>query len=206
MIYVLHGDDQLSSRSQLNNLVDQNKGSDIFKVDNKNIDLDQINNFINGQSLFATKKLLVMSNFFSIPKAILDKLTKVIQSNSEIDLIIWQDKKLNATQLKVFPKANVQNYPLDQKIFICLNNLRPGNLNRFFLSLHQVFQKEPFELLLFWLKFSLRKQLTTYSKFNISSVKRTYLQLLELEFQIKTGQLAIDKEVALERILINLFK
>jgi hypothetical protein len=69
-----------------------------------------------------------------------------------------------------------------------------------------VLEQEPFELFLFWLKSSLRKQLTTFSKFSSDSLKTAYLQMIELDYQSKTGQLAIPKDMALERILLNLMK
>jgi hypothetical protein len=57
---------------------------------------------------------------------------------------------------------------------------------------------------LYWLKNHLRRQLTTYSRFNPKQLKSTYVQIIELDYQSKTGQLPIGKDIALERILINL--
>jgi len=206
MIYIFHGADQFASRSKFNSFLDKNNDSDIFKIDNKNVDLDQINNFLNGRSLFVTKKILAITNLFSIPKPILDKLIKILKSNQDIDVAIWQDKTITPTQIKNLPKSEVNNFPLDQIIFSCINNLKPKNVKQFIPLFQQVLKKEPFELFLFWLKTNLRKQLTGYSRFDSNSLKKTYLQIIELDFQNKTGQLSIDKELALERILLNLIK
>ena len=84
--------------------------------------------------------------------------------------------------------------------------MAPKNAAKFIPLYHQVLEQEPFELFLFWLKSSLRKQLTTFSKFNSDSLKIDYLQMIELDYQSKTGQLAIPKDMALERILLNLMK
>ncbi|MFA5749618.1 MAG: hypothetical protein WC895_00110 [Candidatus Shapirobacteria bacterium] len=206
MIYIFHGDNQLTSRSRFNAFLDKNSNLDILKIDNKETNLDNINNFINGQSLFNTQKIIAITNFFSIPKAILDKLIKIIKSNSDFDVVIWQDKNLNVTQLKTFPKSIIEVFPLDKILFSCINSLKPKNITRFIPLLHQVFKQEPFELFLFWLKFNLRKQMTSYSQFSSESLKKVYLQIIELDFQNKTGQLSIKKELALERILLNLIK
>jgi hypothetical protein len=206
MIYIFHGDNQFNSRSSFNDFLDKNKDLDILKIDNKETNLDNINNFINGQSLFNTKKIIAITNFFSIPKPVLDKLIKIIKSNSEFDVVIWQDKTLNVTQLKTFPKSTIEVFPLDKIMFSCLNNLRPQNIAKFIPLLHQVFNQEPFELFSFWLRLNLRKQLASYSHFNTNSLKKAYLQIIELDFQNKTGQLSIPKELALERILLNLIK
>jgi hypothetical protein len=48
--------------------------------------------------------------------------------------------------------------------------------------------------------------MTSYSQFSSESLKKVYLQIIELDFQNKTGQLSIKKELALERILLNLIK
>lgn len=206
MIYIFHGDDQNQSRQAFNLALDQKKDCDILRLDSKEINPDTINSFINSQSLFSAPRIVAISNFFSITKPILDKLIKIINSNPNFDVFIWQDKVLNVTQTKIFPKSINKLYPLDKKIYLCLNNLQPNNLARFIPLYNQVIQKEPFELFLFFVKLNLRKQLTTYSKFNQEALKNAYIQTIELDFQSKSGQLTIPKEIALERILINLMK
>ena len=206
MINIFHGDDQSKSRSAANSFLDSKINFDILRLDTKEINLDQINGFINSQSLFSSQKIIAFFNFFSIPKAILDKVTKIIKSNDSFDVVVWQDKTITATQLKTFPKAKIELFPLDKKLFKCINNLAPKNTAKFIPLYHEVLEQEPFELFLFWLKFNIRKQLTSFSKFPSESLKTVYLQMIELDYQSKTGQLAIPKEMALERILLNLMK
>lgn len=206
MIYIFHGDNQFTSRTSLNSLLDQKKDYDILRIDQKEINLDQINGFINSQSLFSSQKIIVFFNLFSVTKASLDKIFKIFDLNQTIDIAIWQDKKLTPTQLKIFPKAKVELFNLDKKMFACLNNLYPKNLTKFLSLYHQVLDQEPFELFLFWVKLSLRKQLTGFSKFPPEIIKNAYLQTIELDYQSKTGQLSIPKELALERIFISLLK
>jgi hypothetical protein len=206
MIFIFHGDDQNQSRLAFNQALDQKKDHDILRLDNKEINLDLVNGFINSQSLFSNLRIIAISNFFSISKPILDKLLKIIKLNPDFDVYIWQDKTLSITQIKVLPQSTVKLFPLDKLIFICLNNIRPGNLSKFISIYNKVLQKEPFELFLFFVKSNLRKQLTTFSKFNQDSLKKAYIQTIELDYQNKTGQLAIPKEIALERIFINLMK
>ena len=206
MIYIFHGDDQFASRTEFNSSIDKNINTDILRLDSKNINPDMVNGFLNSQSLFTPKKILAVTNFFSVSKPILDKIIKIIKENDSIDVLIWQDKSLNPTQIKTFPQAKINNFPLDKIIFSCLNQIRPKNLIRFMTLFKKVLIKEPFELFLFFIKNNLRKQLTSYSAFDQKVLKKTYLQLIELDFQIKTGQLSIPKEIALERILLNLLK
>jgi hypothetical protein len=206
MIYIFHGDDQFASRSAFNQFLDQHSTADILRLDSKNSNPDFINNFLNSPSLFTSQKILSISNFFSITKTNLDKIIKLIKDNHQTDIVIWQDKTLTPTQNKIFPQAKTNNFPINKIIFSCLAQIRPKNLPKF-LSLYQkVIKQQPFELFLFFIKNNLRKQLTGYSSFNQNILKKTYLQLIELDYQSKTGQLAIPKEIALERILAILLK
>ena len=206
MIYIFHGDDQYASRSAFNQQLDQQLNKDILRLDSKTANLDSINNFLNSSSLFASQKVLVITNLFSIPKAILDKIIKLIKDDSQNDIYIWQDKTLTPTQTKIFPQAKINHFPINKVLFSCLNQIRPKNISKFIPLYQKVIEQEPFELFLFFVKNNLRKQITSYSSFSKKDLQRTYLQLIELDFQSKNGQLAIPKEIALQRILINLIK
>ena len=206
MIYIFHGDDQYASRSAFNQQLDQQSSKDIFRLDSKTANLDSVNNFLNSPSLFASQKILAITNLFSIPKAILDKIIKLIKDDSQNDIYIWQDKTLTPTQTKIFVQAKINHFPINKVLFSCLNQIRPKNISKFIPLYQKVIEQEPFELFLFFVKNNLRKQITSYSSFSKKDLQRTYLQLIELDFQSKNGQLAIPKEIALQRILINLIK
>lgn len=205
MITIIHGDNATASRSVCLDLVSKSDTAAVLQLDSKNIDLNQINNFLSSGSLFETAKLLLFNNFFSIPKSNLDKIIKLINQN-QCDVIIWQDKALNATQLKTFPQAKIQLFRADNQIFTCLNALQPHNLNRFIQLYEQVVAKDLFDLFLYLLKGSLRRQLQTGSRFDQALLKKIYLQIIELEFQYKTGQLSLPKDLALKRVLVPILK
>jgi hypothetical protein len=190
MIHIFHGDNVVDSRTAFTDLLAQNQKTDILRLDTKVIDLDQINNFLNGPTLFSNKKTLAITNLFSI--------------TSDSDVAIWQDKVLTAIQLKVFPKAEVKIFRLPNQLFTCLNSVKPHNLKTVILLYHQVLKLGLFDLFLYLLKNSLRKQLTSFSPYSKDILKSTYLQLVELDYQNKSGKLPLSKEIALERILMNL--
>lgn len=206
MIYIFHGDNQKESRTALNQFLESNPKSDILKLDFKQIDLTQITSFLQTQSFLTPQKILAFNNFFSLPKPTQDKIKKIIDTTNECDVVIWQDKTISPTQLKTFPKSQIQNFKLDNKLFTCLNTIKPKNLKNFIPLYHQVIQADLYDLFLYLAKNNIRKQLTGYPKFSPIILKKIYLQLIELDFQNKTGQLAIPKEIALERIFINLLR
>jgi len=205
MIYIFHGDEQTSSRNAFNSLIDTFQHADNLKIDSKNINIDQINNFLNGQSFFHEEKAISISNFFSTSKVILDKLVKILVNSSENNhIIIWQDKLLNATQLKIFPKAQVKIFKGSNIVFSCLNEIKPKNFKILIPKLHQVYKENMYDLFLYLAKNSIRKQLNSYTRFTPQILKKTYTNLIELDYQNKNGTLNTPKQIALERILINL--
>lgn len=206
MIYIFHGDNQIESRQAFNSFLEQSPGNDILRLDSKNIDLEKINLFIEGYSLFNQKKVLGISNLFSVNKSIIDKINKIINQSQEVDIVIWQDKTLTQTQIKVFKNPQIKNFSLDNKLFSCLNSIRPKNITKVIPLYHQVLNLGLYDLFLYFLKNNFRKQLISNSKFDQLTTKRFYLQLIELDFKNKTGELSIPKEMALERLLTNLTK
>ncbi len=206
MIYIFHGDNQLESRKAFSDFMDQNNDTDILRLDSKNIEFDKVNLFLQESSLFNTKKILSVSNLFSTNKSILDQINKLINQIENIDVVVWQDKTLTPVQLKTFKNSQVKNFPLDNKLFICLNSVKPKNITRVIPLYHQIIELGLYDLFLYFLKNNFRKQLVSYPKFDQQITKRFYLQLIDLDFKNKTGELTIPKELALERMLTNLTK
>jgi len=205
MQYIFHGDDPNDSRQKFLKHLNDNQKSEILRIDSKQIDLDKINNFLNGASLFGDQKILAISNLYSINKTNLDKLIHIIQT-SNIDTVVWQDKTLTSIQLKMFPKATIYFSKLDNKLFQCLNTIKPGNLKKFINLYDKINENNMFDLFLYLLKNNIRKQMVGSSNFSSQKLKATYLQLIELDYQNKSGQLTISKEIALQRIIVNLIR
>ena len=206
MIYIFHGDNQLESRKAFSDFIDQQKDTDILKLDYKDVVLDNINLFLQEFSLFNNKKILCISNFFSINKSVIEKIIPLINQSETIDVVLWQDKNITDAQLKIFKKVESKKFQLDNKLFACLNSIRPKSLTRTIPLYHQVLKLELYDLFLYLLKNNLKKQLLSYPKFDQEIIKHTYLQLIELDYKNKTGDLAFPKELALERLLVNLTK
>lgn len=203
MITIFHGDNQELSRTAFTNATDKLAGYDLLQVDAKTADDNQISQFLNSQSLLATSKAICFSNFFSIPKAKLDKILKIINL-SKLEVLIWQDKQLTLAQLKLLLQAKAELFKADNTLYLCLNQIKPKNFAKFSVYYHQVIDNGLYDLLLYMLKNNLRKKISSYSPFNQELLKKTYLQLIELDYQNKSGNLSIAKEIALERLMIKL--
>jgi len=206
MITIFHGDNPSESRQAFLEFINQISGCDLLRLDSKSLDLDQINNFINGGSLFPGAKVLAFENFFSVAKPNLDKLTKFFFNPKSIEIVLWQDKTLSATQTKIFPKAKYFCFKADNRIFACLNAIKPHQLRTFNRLYDQIINNDLFDLFLYLLKSQFRRQLQTSSKYDPTLTQKTYLQTIELEYQYKTGQLSLPREIALKRVLLPLLK
>ena len=204
MIFIFHGDDQYQSLQAFQAKTEEYKNFEQLRFDNKTIDFEKLNQFVNSGSLFGNDKVLILDNPYSLIKSNLDKLIKIILGNKDVDIIIWQERSLKPAENSIFTGAKIQKFPLDKKLFACLNSLKPGNIHNFCSLYQETVLQEPFELFFFWLKNNIRKNLGTYSKFPEDKLKNTYLQLIEMEYQYKNGLLYQPKESACLNILVDL--
>lgn len=204
MIYIFHGTHSAQSYPAFSELQDKLKKHDKFHQYGKNLDLDSLDRFLNTPSLFSETKSVILENLFSLPKPQLDKVAKLINLHPDFDYFFWQDKKIDAIKLKLFPDAKIEVFTLPELLFTCLNSIRPKNQADFIKKYRDLISNFPFELALFWFKNTLRRQLTTYSKFSSQNLKKAYLSIILLDKASKTGTLLEPKDMALERIILAL--
>ena len=204
MIYIFHGNHTSQSYNDFSDLLNNYKLHEKFHQNGKSIDIDSFDRFLNTPSLFNQTKVVIIENLFFLLKTQLDKIARLINSHPELDYIFWQDKKIEAAKLKLFPKSTVKFYILPEVLFSTLDSIRPKNKSDFLIKYQKLISTLPFELTLFWFKNHLRRQLTTYSKFSPKYLKSAYLNLIKLDHQSKTGALFEPKELALERVILSL--
>lgn len=204
MIYIFHGDHTAQSFSAYSEALTKFNSSQKISFTPKSFDSDSLSRFLDTPSLFAENKTITLENIFTLPKTSLDKLKKLIDSHSEFTYLLWQDKKIEAAKLKLFPQAQIQLFTLPEILFSTLNSIRPKNSAEFILKFQKLTASLPPELLLFWLKFTLRRQLSTYSKFEPQDLKAAYRQLVDLDYRSKSSLLFQPKETALASIILHL--
>lgn len=140
----------------------------------------------------------------------------------EAQVVIWVDKKLSTTQIKdlekKFPNLKVEEFKLDPVVFKFLNALAPGR-QAVFLPLWQrylttevpevafIMLVRQFRLmlnpadpdLLPWQKKSTAAQAKAFG-----SLGKIYKQLLDIDYQTKTGLAAVDLRTRLDLFLLKL--
>lgn len=204
MIYIFHGDHNFQSYTVFSELLKNYETHEKFHQVGKNIDPDSLDRFLNTPSLFSETKAVILENPFSLLKPSFDKIIKLINSHPDFDYVFWQDKKIEASKLKLLPSAKISIFSLPELLFSCLNSIKPKNKAEFSEKYQKLMSTFPLELALFWFKNTLRRQLTTYSKFSETNLKKTYLNLIELDKASKNGTLTQPKDIAIERIILSL--
>lgn len=204
MIYIFHGDNHQDSRQAVNQLINSFKESNTLRLDYKKTELETVNNFLQGTTLLSSQKTLLLNNFFSITKTKDKLITLIKKSTPNTNIIIWQNKKLTATQLKTFPDAKIHLFNLPNYLWGCINAVKPKNLPVFLPLYQKVISQNLYDLFLYLLKNNIRKQISNYSPFPKPQLIKIYLQLIDLDYKNKSGQLTTPREIVLERILTNL--
>ncbi|HBP51202.1 MAG: hypothetical protein US68_C0006G0077 [Candidatus Shapirobacteria bacterium GW2011_GWE1_38_10] len=204
MIYIFHGNHNTQSYTAFSELLNNYDKHEKFHQNGKNINPDSLDNFLNTPSLFSETKVVIFENLFSLLKSPFDKIIKLINSHPDFDYLFWQDKKIEVAKLKLLPQADIKIFTLPELLFSCLNAIKPKNKVDFSKKYQELMATFPLELALFWFKNTLRRQLTTYSKFSEENLKKAYLNLIELDKKSKSGTLYEPKDMAIERIILSL--
>ncbi|MCL4389850.1 MAG: hypothetical protein M1484_04610 [Patescibacteria group bacterium] len=198
MITVLHGEDITASRKELNRLREEFDGEVL-------INPTELAQALEGGSLFAQKKLIILENPKEVPE-------------TQSDLIIWFDRKLTAAQAAKFKNAKTLEFKLNQLVFKFVESLRPANQKEMLTLFSQYLDQEVPEIAFSMIVRQFRLMLnpvglaawqegkikTQAAKFGPARLKSLYKKLLEIDFAVKTGQFPGSLRLALELFLLAL--
>lgn len=155
MIIVIHGDNHSASRDYLQQLITKAKSSgvkDITRLEGKSLDLTQLIQVLDSQSLFGSNRLVVIEYLFARPQSKLKK--QIIQqlksssATSSHQIILWEPKSLTSAQLKSLGPSQNQYFKLPPAIFKLLEALNPTSPSVTIKLLDQVLQTESPELII----------------------------------------------------------
>ena len=93
MIYIIHGEDVVSSREKLTSLKKENPQSDLTEINGENLSLFNLQETLNSMSLFYIAKTFIIENFLSKNTKNFNDLSDILHKTSREDLIIfWENK------------------------------------------------------------------------------------------------------------------
>lgn len=226
MIHVIFGDDQRESRLFLTTLIGEKK-STVYT--DENLDLTTLAQSLGGIGLFGEKEVFVFENFLTRTKsqekdAILDL---VITHEKDNQIIFWEGKALNPSNIKSLPNAQIREFKHPQSLFQFLDSIRPGN-SRSMVSLHRktLLNMEE-EVVFFMLVRQFRLMLAALQNAQIEEAKRlrpwlkdklsiqaraigteklkySYSELFDIDKKQKTGELSSSLSTTIDFFLTSI--
>lgn len=229
MITVICGEDILSSRNKIQELLNTSVGYEIIKLDAILHSLTDIIGAVESQSLLADDKLIVIENLFSLPasKNKLQILTLLKNNENLRKIIIWEGKQISRTDIyKFFQKPVIFNFPIGVNIFRFLDSVGIAGTDEILHEFHKLLKSHQAELIYAMLLRQYRLLILSKDKsiknipnlsswqiaklnshaahFDLQYLIRKYRLLLQIDISIKSGTTVYSVADLLDFFLINL--
>lgn len=122
---IIYGEDYLSSRNYLKDLI---KTQINAKIEAKEIEPGELKQLLGNSDLFGTQPTIVIYGLFALSASKKkDLLIKILADSPQSNLILYEDKDINALTLKKFPKATLKKFEVPSIIFKFLDELKPNH-------------------------------------------------------------------------------
>jgi DNA polymerase III delta subunit len=207
---ILHGDNIIISRQKLNEEISKFDGEKV-RLDGKKLNITELKQATESDSLFGQVRLLVLEGVFSRPASkeknvIVDYLK---ESQSE-NILIWEPKTIDGRKLIAFKKARIQKFDLTRYIFRLVESLAPNNQKASLELLHQCLDQDSPEMVFYMLIRQIKllimakdsgekglermapwqkKKLTSQAnKFSMNQLLDFHQKLLKIDWEQKTGR------------------
>lgn len=224
---VLHGDDYVNSRNELQKHKDGavQKSKEIITLDGQKIQLTDLKQAVESLSLFGTDRLVVIENVFGGQKSARQgSLIDYLIQNQPETVIVWETKALTPASIKKLTNTHIQEFKPKTIIFDFLASIRPNNQKQILKLYQQVLQSDPVELVFFLMVKQMRQLFTASSDpqsltgpswlttkinsqaklFSTEHLLKLYQGLFEIEKGLKTGLSPVPIETALEMWLTTI--
>lgn len=122
MLTIIHGDDEVKIHACLVGKLEESKkkGIEVIRLAGKGLSIENLENAIGTQELFASEKLVVIDGLLSLPKSKLkEELLGWVKTHDSdtVHVILIEVKILTATQLKQLPDASVTVFKVPVLLF-----------------------------------------------------------------------------------------
>ncbi|QQS38463.1 hypothetical protein IPM62_03715 [Candidatus Woesebacteria bacterium] len=143
-LILIHGDDIEQSRARLQKFIDsaRDRKIEIIKIDCAKENLQEK---MSANTLFETKKLYILENLGKVGKKEMEWFSKS-NDKSEDTSVIYLTSRISAAVKKNLPKvAKEELFELPNEIWMFLDSVYPGNLERCLNLLHRTLDNKPAE-------------------------------------------------------------
>ncbi len=230
MIFFIHGENQVASRNFLNEHISlaKEKNKEIIRLDGLKVELSEVKQNLETNSLFGQEKLIIIENLFTAPKS--KRQTEISfyfkNFDLDVDLIFWEKKECGKRITNKLPDScQIKVFKIPAIIFKFLDSIKPKN-NKLMLSLfHQCLKNQPAEMVFYMLARQLRilllandlgeeglsgpswmksRFIRQAENFKLEELKKIYKKLLEIDINIKTGRTPMSLSWQLDLLLSQL--
>lgn len=228
MRILIYGEEIVKSRQQLDLIKSQHQGAEILNLDGKRINLSEIKQALESQSLLSSSRLVILENLSGNKKSaeILDYLKTY---EFQTDLVIWEGKEVNKTFLKLLPQTQILVFKPETILFRLMEAIRPKNTEEMLRLFEKCLKREAVEIIFHmlvrqtrmlmmimdqvtpeaeelarlapWQKERLVRQAKFFTQEKLVDL---YHQLLEIDYQQKTGLASFDLTKTLELFLTEI--
>ncbi len=222
---ILMGENQVKSRNVLNELKKQTKakGKEIIRLKGKSVELAELKQAMESESLFGGEKLVVIEEVFSSRESSRKQDIKDYLKEGFNNLIVWEGKKIDKRKLKGFD-AEIKEFEVSSVIFKLTDSLSSDNTDQMIKLLSSCLEKESPEMIFYmitrqvrlmlqaidnaddfkgpgWLKGKMKRQAKGLGK---DKLLKLHENLYMIDKGIKTGGSPIGLDAQLEMLLISL--
>lgn len=224
MLYILHGDDTLSSKNKLTSLTTEFKN--LTTLDCEKVKVTDLLQAFSSNDLFLDTKCIVLEKILKLKKPEMDKLMELLSTlPSTTTVVLWHNTELSKIALGKFKNGKVESFVLPKLFFSFLDELSPRTLQKELhtLSLMQKVEAEQvfyamvkrirqlimiksggnFEELVKMNPWQLGKLKTQSASWSVEKLESLYKQLFVLEVKMKSGGLVLPLRQHLDIVLIQ---
>jgi hypothetical protein len=224
MLTLIDGDNHTASREALFKLK-QTKNVEIVELEGKKITLTDLIQNLEANSLFSLPKLVIIERLHSRQQSAAKKelLTYLKTYQGDAHVILWEDKTLTPTQAKAVNPKNHLQHKLSKSLFAFLDSLGSGNIKNTLSLLESSLKQDPAELVFFMIIRQVRlllqaktssnlsmapwqanKLKTQSGKFSLQKLQTLHHNLLQIDYDIKTGNTLLPLPQLLDNLVIKL--
>ena len=231
MLHLFHGENIELSRKELIALKESFLGCEIINLNGKIASFTDIYQATQSDSLFNTKKLVIIENFFvklGKKKSAIDKnIWKLIQQIPDnLDVVFWEEKKIPKIIINELPKkTDIALFEIDRLIFNLMDSIIPNQTSLLLHKIENVIKNDSSELvfamlvrqfrLLIMVK-EMNKSIPDLSPWQISKLNKQaqyfesekllelYNEILNIDVRMKTSSGAFNLTDELKLFLIKI--
>jgi len=231
MLHLFHGENIELSRKELIALKESFLGGEIINLNGKIASITDIYQATQSDSLFNTKKLVIIENFFvklGKKKSAIDKnIWKLIQQIPDnLDVVFWEEKKIPKIIINELPKkTDIALFEIDRLIFNLMDSIIANQTSLLLHKIENVIKNDSSELvfamlvrqfrLLIMVK-EMNKSIPDLSPWQISKLNKQaqyfesekllelYNEILNIDVRMKTSSGAFNLTDELKLFLIKI--